>query len=66
MDVGYVAKWDRSELSMNYFSVKSQGIFHSNTLYGTQLFQREISGGRVLGTEHNFRGTKLSAENKGM
>jgi len=51
---------------MNYFSVKSQGIFHSNTLYGTQLFQREISGGRVLGTEHNFRGTKLSAENKGM
>jgi len=51
---------------MNHFSVKSQGIFHSNTLYGTQLFQREISGGGVLGTERNFSRNKLSAEDKGV
>jgi len=51
---------------MDYFSVKSQGIFHSHTLHCTQFSKREISEGGVLGTEQNLRGTKLSAEDKGV
>ena len=66
IDVGYVAEWDRSELSMNYFSVKLQGIFHSNTLTGLNSSNVKYREAVCSALSNNFSTAKLSAEDKGV